>query len=87
MRYWLSFVDPDHDQLLGVAIVHALDESEAMRAAWARDINPGGSVRIMSIDEERAARLSFPLADFEWRLLSPDEARDLSDRVEKDLAS
>lgn len=88
MRWWLSFADatrPAGSQSLGICIVHAHDEVEAIKAAHAAGINPGGEVRMMDIDEGMAARLSFPLP--EWRLLSPAEADALAGRIAAEIDS
>lgn len=90
MRYWLSFADasrPHGEQLLGVCIVHAVGMVNAVRAAHALGINPGGEVRGIPIDESAAARLSFDLAEHENRLIPPDEAKALNDRITTELAS
>lgn len=88
MRFWLSFVDParpEGERLLGVCIVHGADIVTAARAAHAAGCNPGGEVAGHPIDEDAAARLSFPLP--EWELIGPDDARALADRIAGELGS
>lgn len=89
-RWWMSFADgtlPKGSQHLGCCIVHAMNEVEATKAAWARGINPGGEIRFMPIDEEMAARLSFSLEPYENRLLTPTESKELFELVEGELGS
>lgn len=86
--WWLSFADaerPAGEQLLGVAIVEAADMTTAIRAAWSIGCNPGGSVEGIWVDPEQAARLSFQLPT--GTLLGPAEARELADRVGRELGS
>lgn len=90
MRWWVSFADshrPKGQQFLGCCIVHALDIAEAAQAAWVRGINPGGEVVGIVIDAAKVASLSFSLEPYEWRLLSPVEASELSNRINAELAS
>jgi hypothetical protein len=59
MRYWMSFCDnakPKGEQFLGTCIVHAHDEVEATRLAWARGMNPGAEIMFMVIDEHVVGR-------------------------------
>lgn len=89
MMWWLSFADPSRpegSQLLGCAIVDAMDGPEAIRAAWVLGINPGGEVDFMELEAEKISMLSFDLGAFKNRLLSPVESRDLADAAARDLA-
>lgn len=86
--WWLSFADaerPAGEQLLGVAIVEGADMATAIKAAWALGCNPGGEVQGMWCDPQQLARLSFQLPT--GKLLGPAEARELADRVGKELGS
>lgn len=60
LGWWLSFVDPDTDTFLGVAVIHDVDAFDivtAAHAAWAAGCNPGGEVAgwPISVDTARAA--------------------------------
>jgi hypothetical protein len=67
--------------------VHAHDEVEATRLAWARGMNPGGEIMLMVIDEHVAGRLPFSLEPYEWRLLPPAEASQLAELVSRELGA
>lgn len=43
--WWLSFVDPEPDQFLGVCIVEADNIAAAAGEAHLRGCNPGGSIQ------------------------------------------
>lgn len=86
--WWLSFADaqkPAGEQLLGVAIVDAADLPSAIKAAWALGCNPGGQVNGFPVDPIQHARLSTKLPV--GRLLGPEEARDLDQRISAELDS
>lgn len=88
MRFWLSFADstrPKSQQFLGVAIVSAMDISGALTVSHVLGINPGGEVAYIEVDESVAGLLSFSLEPYHDRLLPPSEARELHDRIGKDL--
>lgn len=83
--YWLSFADPSAPpgkQFLGVVVVHTHGRSHleafsnAMKRAWALDINPGGEVRGIPVPIETIPE------DCRNRLLSKEElqSRDLGVR-------
>jgi hypothetical protein len=76
--FWLSFCDderPKGSQFLGVAIVHGIDPIDAVGAAWALGINPGGQVAVAEVVE-------VPVR-FRGRLLSREEAGAVNDWIEK----
>lgn len=64
---WLSFVDPDTDTLLGVAMVPAGGIMEATMIARARGCNPGGEVAAYPVQ-------GTPPESLQYRLLDKDEA-------------
>lgn len=86
--WWLSFADPNRsrgDEFVGVAIIEAVDFSSAIKAAWTLGCNPGGEVQGTQVDPKQARRLTFELPA--GRLLQPDEARELAERVSAELSS
>lgn len=51
--WWLSFVEPETDTFLGVAIVSGADPLAAVRRAHTLGINPGGDVAVFDIPPGR----------------------------------
>ncbi len=71
--YWISFSDPERPvgaKFLGVVIVEAANEAEALAQAASAGLNPGG--------EPTFEELSDPLPPRDWfnRLLNGKESRD-----------
>ena len=68
--WWLSFADgekPKGEQFLGVAVVKAINVTEAIREAWRLGINPGGECAFQELAKA-------PPRNIRRRLLSREEA-------------
>jgi hypothetical protein len=79
--YWLSFCDsglPEGQQFLGVSIVEADSDGDAVRIAWDRNCNPGGEVMLLEFPDELA--LVVP-EESKHRLLSREEAEALDEML------
>lgn len=83
-RWWLSFAGEDRH--LGACIVEAEALDGAISEAWRLQINPGGNVSGMMVDETMAELLSFSLAEYSDRLLSPEEAKGLAVAIDRELS-
>lgn len=73
--WWLSFCDtrqPRGHQFLGALLIEAPTPGEAMRAAWALKLNPGGEVAFHEVTPERIAKLGRRLDKWRARLLDRD---------------
>ena len=70
--WWLSFVDPERDKFLGVAVVEAHGVTTATLAAHLLGVNPGGQVMGIAIPAEHV-----PPVEFRNRLLTKAEAEAL----------
>ena len=71
--FWISFSDPERpvgSKFLGVVIVEAADEDEAIALCTKAGFNPGGDIAVEDISARAPPR--------EWfdRFLSPKESRD-----------
>lgn len=92
-HYWLSFTDdtrPEGDQLLGVAIVEADDQEDAVATAWEHGCNPGGQVLILDLtaggELDPVADLESPVHQYGTnRLIPPAELLAAGEHKVKDL--
>jgi len=48
--YFLSFVNPETRENVGVVIIDAPSIDEALKSAWSQGINPGGEVSFAKIE-------------------------------------
>jgi len=54
--WWLSFADPDKpkgSQFLGVCVVRSDDMILAVQKTWELNINPGGEIHGVAIEDEK----------------------------------
>ena len=80
--YWLSFVDEDTGEFLGVVIIAGNSLESALRASWRLKLNPGGEALGYPIPDQFV-----PPAKHRNRLLEKHEAKELADSVGKDGAA
>lgn len=68
MLYWISFVDeskPVGQAFVGVAIVRARNQEDAIKESWRLKLNPGGQACIIRVPEL--------YADYTNRLMNKEE--------------